>query len=86
MRLQGLSEEAKSLGFLVSNRGIEVNPEKINTILEMKSPKTIKEVQRLMGKVAALNRFISWATLKYLLFFKVLRKAFDWTHECDTAF
>ena len=47
------------------------------TIIEVKSPKTVKEVQSLIGKVAALNRFISRATDKCMPFFKVLKKAFQ---------
>ncbi|GKV19462.1 hypothetical protein SLEP1_g29723 [Rubroshorea leprosula] len=49
-------ESRKFLGFLVSRRGIEVNPEKIKAIEEMKPPKSIKDVQRLTGRVAALHR------------------------------
>ena len=44
---------------MVSQRGIEANPDKIRAIMEVKSPKTIKEVQSLMRKVAALNKFVS---------------------------
>ena len=47
----------KFLGFMVSQRGIEVNPDKIQAILDMEPPKNIKEVQSLTGRVAALNRF-----------------------------
>ena len=71
----------KFLGFIVSQRGIEANPEKVRAILEMSSPKTIKEVQSLTGRVAALNRFVSKATDKCLPFFKTLKKAFAWTDE-----
>ena len=46
----------------------------------------IKEVQSLTGRVAALNRFVSKATDKCLPFFKVLKKAFEWTDECQKAF
>ena len=66
----------KFLGFMVSQRGIEANPKKVKAILKISSPRTIKEVQSLRGKVAALNRFISKATDKCLLFFKTLKKAF----------
>ena len=72
----------KFLGFMVSQRGIEANPDKIQAILDMEPPKNIKEVQSLTGRVAALNRFVSKATDKRLPFFKVLRKAFEWTDEC----
>ena len=52
----------------------------------MTSPKTMKEVQRLMGLVTALNRFMSKATDKCLTFFKTLKQAFEWTNKCKTAF
>uniref|UniRef100_A0A2N9H0M9 Uncharacterized protein n=1 Tax=Fagus sylvatica TaxID=28930 RepID=A0A2N9H0M9_FAGSY len=76
----------KFLGFMVSQRGIEANPDKIKAILEMQPPKTTKEVQRLTGRVAALNRFMSRSTDKCLPFFKTLKKAFVWTDECQQAF
>ena len=74
------------LGFMVSKRGIEANPDKIQAIIDMEPPKNIKEVQSLTGRVAALNKFVSKATDKCLPFFKVLRKAFEWTDECRKAF
>ena len=52
----------------------------------MEPPRNIKEVQSLTGRVVALNRFISKATDKCLPFFKVLKKAFEWTNECQKAF
>ena len=52
----------------------------------MTSPKTVKEVQKLTGRIAALNRFVSRATDKCLPFFKTLKQAFAWTDECETAF
>ena len=52
----------------------------------MEPPRNIKEVQSLTGRVAALNRFVSKATDKCLPFFKVLKKAFEWTDECQKAF
>ena len=76
----------KFLGFMVSQRGIEANPDKIQAILDMEPPKNIKEVQSLTGRVAALNMFVSKATDKCLPFFKIIRKAFEWTDECQKAF
>uniref|UniRef100_A0A2N9FDC4 Uncharacterized protein n=1 Tax=Fagus sylvatica TaxID=28930 RepID=A0A2N9FDC4_FAGSY len=76
----------KFLGFMVSQRGIEANPDKIKAILEMSPPTTVKEVQSLTGKAAALNRFVSRSMDKCLPFFKILRKAFQWTEECQRAF
>ena len=49
----------KFLGFMVSQRGIEANPDKIKAIMEIKSPKTVKEEHSLTGKVVALNRYVS---------------------------
>ena len=76
----------KFLGFTISQRGIEVNPEKVQAIIELGSPKTVKEVQSLNGKITALNRFVSKAMNKCLPFFRMLRKSFEWTNECQRAF
>jgi hypothetical protein len=76
----------KFLGFMVSQRGIEANPEKVRAVLEMEVPKTTKQLQRLTGRIAALNRFISRSTDKCLPFFKILRKVFMWSEECEEAF
>ena len=76
----------KFLGFVVSQRGIEVNLEKVRAILELEPPRTVKAVQSLNGKVAALNRFVSKATNKCLPFFQVLKKSFEWTNECQKVF
>ena len=71
---------------MVSQRGIEANPDKIRAIIEMAPPRNVKEVQSLNGKVAALNRFVSRATDKCLPFFRTLKKSFEWTDECQRAF
>ena len=76
----------KFLGFMVSQRGIEVNQEKIRAIVELEPPRTVKEVQSLNGKIAALNRFVSRAMVRCLPFFRTLRRSFAWTNECQTAF
>ncbi|XP_013629257.1 PREDICTED: uncharacterized protein LOC106335311 [Brassica oleracea var. oleracea] len=75
------------LGYLVTCRGIEANPKKINTLIKMVSPKTKREVQRLTGRVAALNRFISRSTDKCLPFYDTLKgnKKFEWSEECKKA-
>ncbi|KAL2252698.1 UNVERIFIED_CONTAM: hypothetical protein Sindi_0064500 [Sesamum indicum] len=69
----------KILGYMVSERGIEANPEKIQTIMNLRSPFTIKIVQKLTGKIASLNRSLP--------FFKVLRKTknFEWNEEYEKA-
>ncbi|XP_028061802.1 uncharacterized protein LOC114265232 [Camellia sinensis] len=71
---------------MVSQRGIDANLEKIKALIEMRSPRTIKEVQQLTGRVATLNRFISRAIDKCLPFFKVFRQAFEWSTESEEAF
>ena len=76
----------KFLGFMVSQRGIEANSDKIQAIIEMAPPKNMKEEQSLNGKIATLNRFVSRATDKCLSFFHMLRKSFEWTAECQQAF
>ena len=58
----------------------------MQAIINMASPKTVKNVQKLTGRIAALNRFISRATDKCLPFFKTLKQAFTWTDECEAAF
>ena len=76
----------KFLGFMVSQRVIEVNPEEIQAIMELAPRKTVKEVQSLNDKIAALNRFVSKVTDKCLPFFRVLKSSFEWTDECQQAF
>jgi hypothetical protein len=77
--------QSKLLGFIVSHRGIEENPEKINAITAMDAPKTIKDVQKLTGCMAALNRFISRLGERGLPFFKLLKHhdKFKWTEEAN---
>ena len=47
------------LGYMVTHRGIEVNPDQIKAINDLKPPRNAKEVQKLTRMIAALNRFIS---------------------------
>ncbi|KAG7538977.1 Integrase catalytic core [Arabidopsis suecica] len=76
------------LGYIVTKRGIEANPNQINAFLNMPSPKNFKEVQRLTGRIAALNRFISRSTDKSLPFYQILKgnKGFLWDEKCEEAF
>ena len=76
----------KFLGFMVSQRGIEANLEKVQAIINMVSPRTVKEVQKLTSRIAALNKFVSRAIYKCLMFFKTLKQVFAWTDECEVAF
>jgi hypothetical protein len=78
----------KLLGFLVSHRGIEANPEKIKAVETMRPLARIKDIQKLTGSLAALSRFISKLDERALPFFKLLRKSepFSWTEEAQRAF
>ena len=76
----------KFLGFMVSQKGIEVNSEKIQAIIELTLLKIIKEVQSLNDKIAALNKFFSRAMDKCLPFFRTLKRSFEWTTKCQQAF
>ncbi|KAM1519049.1 hypothetical protein ACFX1Z_021905 [Malus domestica] len=79
----------KFLGFMISQRGIEVNPEKIKAIIDMKESVTSKDIQSFTGKVVALTRFISKATDRCAPFFKELKgskKYITWTDKCAEAF
>lgn len=71
-------DKGKLLGYLVSKRRIEANPEKIKA----------KEVQRLTGRLASLSRFLAKSAENCHPFFVVLRGAspFRWTPECQQAF
>jgi hypothetical protein len=77
----------KLLGFIISHHLIEANPEKISAITKMKAATCIKDVQKLPGCVAALNRFISKLGERGLPFFKLLKhqEKFVWTLEADQA-
>ncbi|KAJ9542444.1 LOW QUALITY PROTEIN: hypothetical protein OSB04_028950 [Centaurea solstitialis] len=77
----------KFLGYLVTQREIEASPEQVKAITEIQSPRNIKEVQKLTGRVAALTRFISRSSDKCHLFYNVLRKnqGFLWTDENEKA-
>jgi ribonuclease HI len=72
----------------VSHRWIEANPIKIQAIINMSSPQSTRDVQRLTGRLAALNRFISRSAERSLPFLKTLHgaKDFAWGLEQAAAF
>jgi hypothetical protein len=72
--------KGKVLGCMVSTKGIEANPDKIKALIEMQDPVSVKDVQKLTRRVAALNRFIPRAAERSLSLFQVLRssKNFQW--------
>jgi len=78
-------EVGNFLGFLLTERGIEENPEKCATILAMRSPASVKEVQQLTRRMAAVSRFVSAGGDKGHPYFQCLRRniRFVWTTECE---
>jgi ribonuclease HI len=80
--------KGKILGCLISAKRIEANPDKIRAIREMEEPKTKKGIQKLNGRVAALNRFISRSAERSLPFFKALKgtRMIEWGPEQRKAF
>jgi hypothetical protein len=74
-------------GFMVSHRGVEANPTKVDTIGKKKRPTGKKDVMKLTGMMSALGRFISKLGEKGLPFFKLLKKSdkFEWTNKEDQA-
>ena len=78
----------KFLGYLITGRGIEVNPDQIEAVKHLKPPSNPKEVQVLISMLAALNRFISKFADRCRLFYELLRKwkGFQWDDECEKVF
>ena len=81
-------EASKFLGFLLTERGIEANPDKCAAILAMRSPASVKEVQQLTRRIVALSGFVSAGGDKGHPYFQCLKKnsRFVWTEECEVAF
>ena len=76
----------KFLGFIVNFRGIEENPDKIKSMLNMKLSSNTKEIRRLTWRIVALSLFVSRSSDKCRPFFQVLKKAFHWDAQCEKAF
>ncbi|GJY01099.1 hypothetical protein Tco_0359251 [Tanacetum coccineum] len=79
------------LGYKVDADRLRVCPDKVEAVLNLPSPKCLKDVQKLNGKLASLNRFLSKSTEKSLPFFKTLKKCtnksdFQWTTGAEMAF
>ena len=74
----------KLLGFLVSDREIEVDLSKIKAILEMPPPKSEKEIRGFLGWLQYISRFIAKLTSTCEPIFKILRKnePHEWNDEC----
>ncbi|GJU40211.1 reverse transcriptase domain-containing protein [Tanacetum coccineum] len=83
--------EGTFLGYKVDTDGLRVCPDKVEAVLNLPSPRCLKDVQKLNGKLASLNRFLSKSAEKSLPFFKTLKKCtkksdFQWTAEAEIAF
>ncbi|GKD79586.1 reverse transcriptase domain-containing protein [Tanacetum coccineum] len=86
-------KEGKFLGYVVMSEGIQANPKKMKAVADMQSPRTLKEMQSLSGKLAALNHFLSKSAERALPFFEKLKNItkdnkanFRWTDEAEQAF
>ncbi|GKB43446.1 reverse transcriptase domain-containing protein, partial [Tanacetum coccineum] len=84
-------EEGMFLGYKVNSKGLKVCPDKVDAVLSLPSPKCLKDVQKLNGKLASLNRFLAKSAEKSLPFFKTLKKCtkksdFHWTMEAEETF
>ena len=78
----------KFLGYMVTHRGIEVNPDQIKVINNLRSLRNPKEMQKLTAVATVLNRFISRSADRCRPFFLLINKwkGFEWTEECATTF
>ena len=78
----------KFLGYMVTHRGIEVNPNQVKVINNLQLPRNPKEVQKLTRMTTALNQFISQSADRCKPFFLLMNKwkGFEWTEECALAF
>jgi len=81
-------ETGNFLGFMLTERGIEANIDKCAAIIAMRSPTSVKEVQQLTGRMAALSRFVSAGGEKGHPYFQCLRRnsRFAWIDECEATF
>ncbi|GKB30143.1 reverse transcriptase domain-containing protein, partial [Tanacetum coccineum] len=66
-------KEGLFLGQLITKQGIRANPSKVKAVTNLKPPRTLKEIQSLNGKLAALSHFLSKGAEKSLPFFKALK-------------
>ncbi|CAN6459259.1 unnamed protein product [Victoria cruziana] len=81
-------ESEKLLGFMVSHRGIEIDPAKAKAIIDMPHPKTLTELRSLQGRIQSIRRFISNLAMRCEPFNHLLRKGvkFEWGQECQNSF
>ena len=77
----------KFLGFYLTERGIEANPDKCRAFSDLPTPTSKKSIQIMNGMLTSLSRFVARSAQHALPFFKLLRKeaAFEWNEECEQA-
>lgn len=78
----------KFLGFMLPSRGIEANPDKCEAVLQMRSPSTLKETQRLIGRLTALSQFIPKLAERIRPILEKMKKGSmnTWDEECERVF
>ncbi|GKE20528.1 hypothetical protein Tco_1432040 [Tanacetum coccineum] len=86
-------KEGKFPGYMVTSTGIRANPKKTKAIADMQSPRTLREMQSLSGKLAALKRFLSRLVERSLPFFETLKDItkenkdeYRWTENAKKVF
>ncbi|GAU50359.1 hypothetical protein TSUD_409320 [Trifolium subterraneum] len=77
----------KFLGFYLTERGIEANPDKCRAFFDYPTPKSKKSIQTLNGMLTSMAKFVAKSAQHALPLFKLLRKetTFEWTEECEGA-
>ncbi|GJY38168.1 reverse transcriptase domain-containing protein [Tanacetum coccineum] len=93
LKMQEPFEEGKFLGYMVTSEGIRANPKKTKVLADLQSPRTLKEMQSLARKLAALNRFLAKSAERSLPFINTLKNItkenkheYKWTIEGEEAF
>ena len=78
----------KLLGYIVSQRGIEIDPEKVKAILDMPPPNNLRKLRGLQGRLQSVRRFIAQLADKCHSFQHLLCKgiSFQWNEQCDNSF
>jgi len=81
-------DRGKFLGFMLTQRGIEANPEKCNAIIEMRSPTSVKKVQHLIGRLTTISRFLPKLVEQIQPSILLLKKSakFTWNDDCEQIF
>ena len=81
-------DKGKVLWCLVSTKDIEANPDKVRALQNMEEPQSVRDVQKLIGRIVVLNRFIPRSADRSSSFFKTLRSSskFEWGEEQKKAF